>query len=179
MGDDFAVARASPGASPSPHAGLHAPCPRERPVLPSRHRGGNWGSLQHVRSSLILVDARFLPLPLPRRRSYWQSDTHPASKSFSLEKMGEGGKGRKCRGRRRRGVRFCVCVCWGGNNNCFLFPSFKYVEGSPGEPYEGARRRKKLLCVFVCVCVFPLFSRSSWNLRSGSFSASLEGRPCD
>lgn len=55
-------------------------------------------------------------------------------------------------------------------NNCFLVPSFKYMEGSPGNPYEGAGGEEETR-------VFSLFSRSSWKLRSGSFPASLEGLP--
>lgn len=51
-------------------------------------------------------------------------------------------------------------------------PSFKNTEGSPGEPNEGAGGEEETF-------VFSLFSRSSWKLRSGSFSASLERQPRD
>lgn len=98
---------------------------------------------------------------------YWQLDT--GKRKFQPGKKKWGGEEEYGEKVEREGGFLFVCFF---PQQPFLVPSFKYMEGSPREPNEGAGGREETF-------VFSLFSRSSWKLRSGSFSASLEGQPCD
>lgn len=143
------------------------PLPGFLGAVPSGPSESRWkcGSLQHVRFSLILVDAYF-PIEAARGALYWRLDT--GRRKFQSGKKKEMGWGRKRTGRRWKRGDFFVFL----STTVFLVPSFKNTEGSPGEPNEGAGGEEETF-------VFSLFSRSSWKLRSGSFSASLERQPRD
>lgn len=144
------------------------PLPGFLGAVPSGPSESRWkcGSLQHVRFSLILVDAYF-PIEAARGALYWRLDTG-RRKFQSGKKKKRNGVGAEEDGEKVERGGFFVFL----STTVFLVPSFKNTEGSPGEPNEGAGGEEETF-------VFSLFSRSSWKLRSGSFSASLERQPRD